>query len=159
MRLATKSGIWEPLNYKSSETYLGNLVSRCSFCVFWDLFSQCFVRKLCFFFKINVRFRISVKSRVDPYMMWIIPRKNFFFEKSLYSPSGMVWSKKIIFSITQPFLNGSFSSSNPTYIFMKQICAQNFSSIEYNCEELSKKNVFLKNLKKKSLYSPSGMVW
>src|SRR5271155_5396691 len=64
--------------------------------------------------------------------------KNFFFEKkSLYLPSGMVWSIMTIFSITQPFLDGSFSSSNSTEILMRQFCAQNFSSIECNCEELS----------------------
>jgi hypothetical protein len=70
-------------------------------------------------------------------MLWIILRKIFFLKKSLYSPSGMVWSKMTIFSITQPFLDGSFSSSNSTEILMRQFCAQNFSSIECNCEELS----------------------
>jgi hypothetical protein len=49
----------------------------------------------------------------------------------------MVWSIMTIFSITQPFLDGSFSSSNSTEILMRQFCAQNFSSIGCNCEELS----------------------
>jgi hypothetical protein len=42
-----------------------------------------------------------------------------------------------IFSITQQFLDGSFSSSNSTEILMGQFCVQNFSSIGCNCEELS----------------------
>src|SRR3990167_9322278 len=71
-------------------------------------------------------------------MLWIILRKIFFFEnKSLYPPSGMVWSKMTIFTITQPFLDESFSSSNSTEILMRQLCVQNFSSIGCSCEELS----------------------
>jgi hypothetical protein len=45
--------------------------------------------------------------------------KRFFLKKSLYSPSGMVWSKITIFSITHPFLDGPFSSSNSTEILMR----------------------------------------
>jgi len=64
--------------------------------------------------------------------------KNIFFEKkSLYSPSGMVGSIMTIFSITQPFLDGSFSSSNSTEILMRQFCVQDFSTIGCSCEELS----------------------
>ena len=91
-----------------------HLVSGCSFCTFWDLFQAMFCYKATIWFKTNIRFRISVKNWVDLYMLWIILRKKFFFQKSLYSPSGMVWSKMTIFSITQPFLDGSFSSSNST---------------------------------------------
>ncbi len=64
-------------------------------------------------------------------------RKTTFFKKTLYPPSGMVWPKITIFSITQPFLKRSFSSSNSTEILMRQLCAQSFSSIECDCEELS----------------------
>jgi hypothetical protein len=37
------------------------------------------------------------------------------------------------FSITQPFLDGSFSSSNSTEVLMKLFCAENSSSIKCNC--------------------------
>ena len=72
-------------------------------------------------------------------MLWIILREIFFLKKSLYSPSGMIWSKMTIFTIPQPFLDRSFSSSNSTEILMRQFYVQNFSSIECNCEELSNK--------------------
>ena len=49
----------------------------------------------------------------------------------------MVWSIMTNFSITQSFVDESFSSSNSTEILMRQFCARNFSSIECNCEESS----------------------
>jgi hypothetical protein len=42
-----------------------------------------------------------------------------------------------IFSITHPFLDGSFSSSNSTEILMRQFCVQNFITVGGSCEELS----------------------
>jgi hypothetical protein len=67
----------------------------------------------------------------------ILRRILFLKKKSLYPPSGMVWSMMTIFSIAQSFLDGSFSSSNLTEILMRQFCVQNFSSIGCSCEELS----------------------
>ena len=63
----------------------------------------------------------------------------FLKKKSLYPPSGMVGSIMTIFSITQPFLDGSFSSSNSTEILMRSFYVQNFSTIGRSCQELSDK--------------------
>lgn len=64
--------------------------------------------------------------------------KNVFFEKrSLYPSSGMVWLKMTIFSITQPFLDGSFSSSNLTEISMRLNCVENFITIWLSFRKLS----------------------
>jgi hypothetical protein len=65
-----------------------------------------------------------------------ISEKNIIKKKILYSPSGMVGSIMTMFSITQPFLGGSFSSSNSTEILLRQFCVQNFSLIGCSCEEL-----------------------
>ena len=43
------------------------------------------------------------------------------------------------FSVTHPFLDGSFSSSNSTEILMRQFYVQKFSLISCSCEEISNK--------------------
>ena len=96
-------------------------------------FRWCFVRKLRFASKLISYSESALKTE----SIYICCEKKIFFEKISVPPSGMVWSIMTIFSITQPFLDGSFSSSNSTEILMRQFCAQNFSSIERNCEALS----------------------
>ena len=96
---------------------------------FVTFFRWCFVRKLRFASKLISYSELAVKTES-------IVKKVFFLKKSPYLPSGMVWSIMTIFSITQPVLDGSFSSSNSIEILMRQFCAHNFSSIECNCEDI-----------------------
>ena len=104
-----------------------DLLSGYRFC---DLFH---VRKLRFASKLMSYSESALKIE----SIYICCEKKNFLKKSPYPPSGMVWSIMTIFSTTQPFLDGFFSSSNSTEILMRQFCTQNFSSIERNCEELS----------------------
>ena len=98
-----------------------------------------FVRKLQFGSKLISDSESALKAESINIYVMNNSEKNIFFEKIPVPPlrDGLVNDDN--FSITQLFLDGSFSSSNSTEILMRQFCVQNFSSIECNCEELSNK--------------------